>query len=115
MGAFAGILFTYLIFNEPVEGYLLWPSENIPGGVGATRYFSEYNNLYYGKILWQEMFFTFIFTYAYLIVIYKPSLRTVDEIIKGIGIALVFYGTLALCAEAGSGLNPALAIAQTSY
>jgi glycerol uptake facilitator-like aquaporin len=40
MGAYAGILTTYLIFNEPVEGYLLWPNERIPGGVGATRYFS---------------------------------------------------------------------------
>lgn len=27
MGAFAGVLITYLIFNEPVEGYLLWPLE----------------------------------------------------------------------------------------
>lgn len=111
MGAFAGILFTYLIFNEPREGYLLWPNENIPGGVGSTRYFSEFNNLYYVKILWQEMFWTFAFTYAYLLIIYKPSLRTVDEIIKGLGMTVIFYAVLALCAEAGAGLNPALAIA----
>lgn len=40
MGAFAGILMVYLIFNEPNEGYFLWPSQNIAGGVGATRFFS---------------------------------------------------------------------------
>ena len=25
MGAFAGILMVYLIFNRPLEGYFLWP------------------------------------------------------------------------------------------
>ena len=72
MGAFAGILMVYLIFNEPVLGYLLWPAENIGGGVGATRFFSEYNNVYYGKILYLEMFNTFIFLYGYLLLIYRP-------------------------------------------
>jgi len=57
------------------------------------------------------MFNTFIFTYAYLNVIYKPTLRTVDEILKGIAIAFVLYICLAMGAGAGSGLNPALAIA----
>lgn len=38
-GAFAGVLITYLMFNEPVEGYLLWPlSQNRDV---ATRFFSE--------------------------------------------------------------------------
>lgn len=111
MGAFAGILMVYLIFNEPVLGFLLWPGENIAGGVGATRFFSEFNNIYYGKILWTEMWNTFIFVYAYLLVIYRPSLRTVDEIIKGIALAFILYICYAMCAGAGSGLNPALAIA----
>lgn len=111
MGAFAGVLMTYLIFNEPVQGYLLWPSENIGGGVGATRYFSEFSNIYYGKILWLEFMNTFVFVYAYLLVIYRPALRTVDEIIKGLGLSLVLYASYAMCAESGACLNPALAIA----
>jgi len=41
MGAFAGVLMTYLIFNEPIEGFLLFPNENIPYGVGSSRFFSE--------------------------------------------------------------------------
>lgn len=110
-GAFAGILMVYLIFNEPLQGYFLWPSQTIAGGVGATRFFSEQLNIYYGKVLWTEMFSTFIFTYAYLLVIYKPTMRTVDEVLKGIALALVLYICYAACAGAGSGLNPALAIA----
>ncbi len=115
MGAFAGILMTYLIFNEPVQGYLLWPSENIPNGVGATRYFSERGNMYYMKVIWLEMWNTFIFVYVYLLVIYKPSIRTVDEIIKGICISLVLYAVWSNTAESGGSLNPALGIAQNAY
>lgn len=88
---------------------------NIGGGVGATRYFSPLNNIYYGKVLWLEMWNTFIFVYAYLLVIYKPSIRTVDEIIKGLGIALVLYACYSMTAESGASLNPAFAIAQTCY
>eukprot|EP00347_Sterkiella_histriomuscorum_P012485 403368395 len=115
MGAFAGILMVYLIFNEPVQGYFLWPSQNIVGNAGATRFFSEFLNVYYGKILFLEMFATFIFCYVYLNVIYSPTLRTVDEILKGIAVALVLYICYAMGAGSGSGLNPALAIAQTCY
>lgn len=115
MGAFAGILMTYLIFNEPVQGYLLWPNERIQGSVGATRYFSEFGNIFYAKILWLEMLNSFVLVYAYLLMIYRPALRTVDEIIKGIGFALVLYACLATTAESGGCLNPALAISQVSY
>jgi glycerol uptake facilitator-like aquaporin len=103
------------MFKDPVLGYFLWPSENIPGGVGSTRYFSEFGNLYYAKILWQEMFWTFIFVYAYLLISYKPQLRFVDDIIKGFGIAAILFLCYKMCAEAGAGLNPAFAIAQTCY
>lgn len=115
MGAFAGILMTWLIFNEPVQGYLLWPNENISNGVGATRYFSERGNMYYVKVIWLEMWNTFIFVYAYLLVIYKPSIRTVDEIIKGLAVSLVLYAVWVNTAESGGSLNPALGIAQSSY
>jgi hypothetical protein len=58
---------------------------------------------------------SFVWVYAYLIIVYKPSLRSVDEIIKGLGVALVMYACLATTAESGGCLNPALAIAQVSY
>ena len=115
MGAFAGILMVYLIFNEPLLGYLLWPSTTIAGGVGATRFFSNTLNIYYQKIICVETLFTFIFSYVYLNVIYSPTLRTVDEILKGIAMAWVLYICYCGCAGAGAGLNPALAIAQTCY
>ena len=30
MGAFLGVLITFLIFKDPVEGFLLWPMEQYP-------------------------------------------------------------------------------------
>ena len=58
---------------------------------------------------------SYVLVYAYLLIIYRPALRTVDEIIKGIGFALVLYACLATTAESGGCLNPALAISQVSY
>lgn len=101
----------YLIFNEPVQGYFLWPTYDIAGGIGATRFFSELLNIYYGKVLFLEMYGTFFYAYIYLAIIYSPTLRTVDEILKGIAMALSLYICFALGAGDGSGLNPALAIA----
>jgi glycerol uptake facilitator-like aquaporin len=48
-------------------------------------------------------------------VIYKPSLRTVDEIIKGLGVSITLYVCYTYSAGSGACMNPALAIAQTSY
>ena len=115
MGAYAGVLMVYLIFNEPLESYFLWPNTDIPGGIGATWYISEWGNIYYLKIIWLEFWNTFIFAFAYLLIIYKPSIRTVDEIIKGIAISLILYSCFYMTAESGGSLNPAFAIAQNSY
>jgi glycerol uptake facilitator-like aquaporin len=114
MGAFAGILMTWLIFNEPLQGYLLWPNEGIPG-VGATRFFSHLGNIYYVKIIWLEFWNAMIFTYVYLLVIYKPSIRTVDEIVKGLAVSIALYACWVNTAESGGSLNPALGIAQSAY
>ena len=99
----------YLIFNEPVNGYLLWPMTQQPDV--RIRFFSELGNLYYAKICFLETLNTFTFTLAYLFVIYKPSLRTVDEIIKGVGISLILWVSYFLCAGGGACLNPALGLA----
>ena len=78
-------------------------------------FFSELGNPYYAKIVFMELFHTFLFVLVYLLVIYKPSLRTVDEIIKGLGVSLTLWVCYFLSAGSGACLNPALAIAQTSY
>lgn len=46
---------------------------------------------------------------------YKPSLQGTDEIIKGLGVALVLFSCYDLSFESGAILNPALAITQTCY
>ena len=76
---------------------------------------SELGNPYYAKIVFMELFHTFLFVLVYLLVIYKPSLRTVDEIIKGLGVSLTLWVCYFLCAGSGACLNPALGLAQTTY
>lgn len=58
---------------------------------------------------------TFTFVAVYLMIIYKPSLRMVDEIIKGLGASFTLYSVYILSAGSGACLNPALALAQTGY
>ena len=101
------------MFNEPVNGYLLWPLSQNPDV--RIWFFSELGNPYYAKIVFMELFHTFLFVLVYLLVIYKPSLRTVDEIIKGLGVSLTLWVCYFLCAGSGACLNPALGLAQTTY
>jgi glycerol uptake facilitator-like aquaporin len=112
-GAFAGCLFVYMIFNMPVNAYFLWPQLQNPDV--RIWFFSEKGNIYYAKIIFLETFNTFLFILTYLFVIYKPSLRTVDEIIKGLAMGFTLWVCYFYSAGSGACLNPALAIAQTSY
>lgn len=112
-GAFAGVLIVYLIFADPIEGYLLWPLVQNPDI--AVRFISEEGGIFYAKVCWLEFINTFMFCLVYLILIYKPSLRLVDELIKGIAIGFTLWISYELDAGAGACLNPAFAIAQVSY
>jgi len=78
-------------------------------------FFSEIGNPYYAKIVFMELFHTFLFVLVYLLVIYKPSLRTVDEIIKGLGVSITLWVCYFMSAGSGACLNPALGLAQTTY
>lgn len=96
-----------------MNAILLWPHVQNP----AVRiwYFSELGNIYYAKIVFLEILNTYLFCLIYLLVIYKPSLRTVDEIIKGLAMAVTLWICYELCAGSGSCLNPALGVAQSAY
>jgi glycerol uptake facilitator-like aquaporin len=113
LGAYLGILMVYLIFNSPVNGYLLWPQTQNPEA--RIWFFSELGNIYYAKIAFLEFLNTFTFVLVYLFVIYKPALRTVDEIIKGLAVSITLWVCYWLCAGSGACLNPALGLAQTTY
>ena len=112
-GGFMGIFFSWLVLKSPVMGYLMWPHIQDPSV--AIWYFSDLGNIYYAKIVFLEILNTMTFLIIYLLVIYKPSLRTVDEIIKGFGVSIALWICYALSAGSGACLNPALALAQTAY
>lgn len=78
-------------------------------------FFSQRGNIYYAKIVLIEIVNTFFFVLSYLLVIYKPSLRTVDEILKGLALGIILWVCYFLSAGAGACYNPALALAQTTY
>lgn len=113
MGAFAGILMVYLIFKRPVLGYFLWPNLQDTGPL--FWYFSERGNIYYGKVIFLEILNTLTFIWVYLIVIYKPQLRTVDEIVKGLAVSFTLWICYFMSAGSGACLNPALGLAQSCY
>lgn len=78
-------------------------------------YFSPLGNIYYGKVVFLEILNTLTFIWVYLLVIYKPSLRTTDEIVKGLALGFTLWICYSLCADSGACLNPALGLAQTTY
>ena len=112
-GGFFGIFFTWIVLKSPILGYLLWPHIQDPNVV--FWYFSQLGNIYYAKVVFLEILNTMTFLIVYLFVIYKPSLRTVDEIIKGLGLSVTLWICYGLSAGTGACLNPALALAQTAY
>lgn len=112
-GGFFGIFFTWLVLKSPVLGYLMWPHVQDPNIV--FWYFSQLGNIYYAKVVFLEILNTMTFILVYLLVIYKPSLRTVDEIIKGLGVSVTLWICYGLSAGSGACYNPALALAQTAY
>ena len=81
----------------------------------ANAYFSPKNNPYYLKVIWMEGLLTFTFTVVFLLVKNKYTLKATDEISKGVAVALVFMACLSISYGSGGCLNPALAIAQTTY
>jgi glycerol uptake facilitator-like aquaporin len=87
----------------PTVIYALQPSPfPLPFGVEGYHY--------YGKVIWMEILLTFTFTVVFLMSKYKPSLQGTDEIIKGIGVAIVMFNCYALSAGSGGSLNPALGL-----
>jgi glycerol uptake facilitator-like aquaporin len=78
-------------------------------------FFSQRGNIYYAKIVLIEIVNTFFLILSYLLVIYKPSLRTVDEILKGLALGIILWVCYFLSAGAGACYNPALTLAQTTY
>ena len=102
-----------MVLKDPVMGFLLWPQIQDPNVL--FWYYSDHGNLYYGKFVFLEILNTFTFVLVYLLIIYKPSLRTVDEIIKGLGVSITLWVCYFLSAGSGACLNPALGLAQTTY
>ena len=61
------------------------------------------------------MLLTFTFSVVFLLAKNKFSTKGSDEILKGFVIAMTMFACIATSYGSGGSLNPALAVAQTTY
>jgi glycerol uptake facilitator-like aquaporin len=104
-GAYLGIALSYLLIKDYLFNYTLLP--NLTNGL----YISGMLDVYWGRLIVQEAIQTFLFTLAYLVVAFEPSLSKIDRVLKGLTLALVLMAVLFMTEGSGGCLNPALAIA----
>ena len=78
-------------------------------------YFSETNDVYWARIILQEILQTFLFTLSYLVVAYEESMAKIDRVLKGFCLAFVLSACLFMTLNSGTIMNPAIAVAQATY
>ena len=103
MGAFFGILITYLLAKN-FESYELAP--RLTPGVDSLYYFDDLTPKF-ARFIMPEVLQTFTFVLVYLVLSFDREMKRLDRIIKGFFLAL----TVALCLTLGYGscatMNPA--------
>ncbi|CDW77876.1 mip family channel protein [Stylonychia lemnae] len=111
LGAFAGIFVAYLLSRY--YGAELYPNRYIINSSKNDLYFDEDGNIKYQRIIFQEIFQTFIFTLVFLIMKYRHTFANTDDIVKGIILAFTLYVVYTMDIKAGESLNPAFALAES--
>lgn len=106
-GMYAGELITFLLVKN-FNNYELYP---VGEGGRHSQYFYEEGGLYFGRIVMQEIIQTFFFTLIFLILRYDQQYSKVSVPLKAIALFHVLAVCYAMCAGAGSCLNPALGMA----
>ncbi len=59
-----------------------------PGG--TALYFDELLNVYWGRMILQEVLQTFLFTLVYLVFKYDAVLSKTDRVLKGLCLIVIF-------------------------
>ena len=115
-GCFFGILASYAILFEGTQ--ILYPDPTMtykgPDGTESV-YYTDGNNLHYGKVFFLEGIMTMIFAIVFLCVKYRNPLKHSDEIIKGLALAFTLYACFEMTTGAGACLNPWFGISQNVY
>ena len=104
LGAYLGCGISYLLIKDYTKSFYLLPN-------GNNLYFNSLGDVYWARIILQEVIQTFIFTLVYLVLKYDASMNKIDRVLKGVVISLVFIVCLSMTRGSGGCLNPALGMA----
>jgi glycerol uptake facilitator-like aquaporin len=96
------------LIKDYTNSFYLIPKPNI-------LYFSTTGEIYWGRMILQEIIQTFLFTLVYLVLKYDASMNKIDRVTKGIVISFVFLVCLVMTRGSGGCLNPAIGLAQSTY
>lgn len=115
MGAYAGCGISYLLVKNYVTysttsfAYLLEPQ------IGFLYFSDDLQDVYWGRLILQEVLQTFVFTLVYLVLKYDAVLSKTDRILKGVCLCFILLACLSMTRSSGGCLNPAIGLAQSTY
>ena len=102
-GSYLGILISHAIDHK--APLLFFPVENL-----IYFYDTKYDDIYFAKIILIETLMTFTFTVIFLLMKYKGTLDSTEQIIKGMALAVVLIALYGMSHGSGGCYNPAHAL-----
>ncbi len=78
-------------------------------------YLSQLGDIYWARLITDEVLVSFLFAMIYLIVRFESSMRKIDRIVRGIAMSLALFACFALANGSGAVFNPALGFSLSIY
>jgi glycerol uptake facilitator-like aquaporin len=78
-------------------------------------YSSPLGEIYWARLITDEVLVSFLFAMIYLIVRFESSMRKIDRIVRGIAVSFALFACIALANGSGAVLNPALGFSLSIY
>ena len=78
-------------------------------------YYSPLGDIYWARLISDELLVSFLFAMIYLIVRFESSMRKIDRIVRGIAMSFALMACIALANGSGAVFNPALGFSLSIY
>lgn len=78
-------------------------------------YISVLGDIYWARLISDEVLVSFLFAMIYLVVRFESSMRKTDRIVKGIAMTFAFIACITLANGSGAVFNPALGFSLSIY
>jgi len=76
---------------------------------------SPTGDIYWARLVLQEIIQTFLFTLAYLVLTFEPTLVKLDRVVKGFCLSFVLTACFEMNLGSKALMNPAMGFAQSTY